>query len=125
MTFKDLRAFLFVFFLPFYLYYCFLFVFALKTLPRLIRLFFQARILKQHIICSCKISVSMCKISVYFSASPHFRLVPPHFVCSCDGTNSSPPKTSAIWHSQPRHTFRKFLKEATVKEKVFAVYKTT
>ena len=27
----------------------------------------------------------MCQNSVYFSA-PHFRLVPPHFVCSGDGT---------------------------------------
>ena len=37
--------------------------------------------------CSRKISVFMCKSSVYFSAlPPRFRLVPPHFVCSGDCT---------------------------------------
>ena len=34
-------------------------------------------------------SVFVCKSSVYYSAPPHFRLVPPHFGCSADGTDLS------------------------------------
>ena len=41
--------------------------------------------LKLRIIYSCKRSVVICISSVYFTA-PHSRLVPPHFVCSVDGT---------------------------------------
>ena len=55
--------------------------------------FWKWRIICSHKISSRKISVFMCKSSVYFSAPPpHFWLVPPHFVCSGDGTGRRQPE---------------------------------
>ena len=40
-----------------------------------------------HIGSSARFEISfICKSSVYFSAPPHFQLVPLHYVCSGDGT---------------------------------------
>ena len=48
------------------------------------------KLLKQRMICSREISVLMCKSSVYFSAPPHFLLVPPQFGGSGDGNELFP-----------------------------------
>ena len=47
------------------------------------RIFKIAHNLKPHNIGKL---VFICKSLFYFSAPPHFRLVPPHFVCSGDST---------------------------------------
>ena len=61
-----------------------------QTLPALYLSFFKQeyKFLKERIICSRKIPVFMCESSLHFSASPHFRLVPTHLVCSSDGTGT-------------------------------------
>ena len=62
----------------------------------LIHLFFQRWIQN----CSFKISVFVCKSSVYFSAPLHFRLGPPHFVCFGDGIAGS------MWLSRSYSIYR-------------------
>ena len=62
----------------------------------LICIFFQRWIQN----CSFKISVFMCKSSVYFVVPPHFRLKPLHFVWSDDDTAGS------VWLSRSHSIYR-------------------
>ena len=62
----------------------------------LIFLFFQRWIQN----CSFKISVFMCKSSVFFIVPPHFRLWPPHFVWFGYGTAGS------VWFSRSYSIYR-------------------